>query len=300
MTRCFHRLQWFLTSFLLASLPAQSYLGSGGRHGQQIAAIQRNSTLAPTGFVTVANSSSFYRTVSVRFQADTARTITGYDLLMRSTTGPLITYASLQRANAQGAPGVELSNGTIGIGTQFSWCRASLILDYRVSAGSSYCLSFDLPPGHSVDLRVADGGPSTNVTYFRQATATPATAKLMYRVNADGRLVSLWPGPLAMGQTQVYTCSGVDPYGPAYLIIGNQRLQTDVASLGLPGSFLWTSTDNFAAVAWADGAGDAVLPFFIPNDPTLHGVTFNAQALAWAPSNPAGFALSNAWAFLVP
>ena len=71
-------------------------------------------------------------------------------------------------------------------------------------------------------------------------------------------------------------------------------LPRNLAGIGIPGSTLYVS-DDFRFPATVDGAGNALVPVVVPNDPNLQGRSFYLQWQVVDPAaNARGFILSNA------
>lgn len=104
-----------------------------------------------------------------------------------------------------------------------------------------------------------------------------------------------------LGQFMEVTLSGGIPGTNSILAIGTSNtmsrfgpLPRNLAGIGIPGSTLYVS-DDFRFPATVDGAGNALVPVVVPNDPNLQGRSFYLQWQVVDPAaNARGFILSNA------
>lgn len=271
------------------SLDAQSYIGVGGRYDQQIAAIQRNSTLPVTGSVAVPFGAN-NRRVFVRFQADTGRNVSGFDVQMRYRFLGEVVEAGLYTADANGRPDTQVASGQIFIGTNQQFFRASFRDSYRVTTGANYFLSFELPPGETLDLGVTSGGPSVNVTYFVTRNGTAQQARLLYRVNTDGFSPTITTDQPRINSSFQVRCSGVPPHEFAILLlsINPPGVATSLHRAGAPGSFQYFDSYSILGYAWGNSGRNRSVTVPVGNDPVLIGLPINMQ---WYVSTPGANAL---------
>lgn len=239
------------------------------------------------------------RTLFVRFVADTDRTITGFDLVLETVGSTRdVVFSALHEANANNAPGRILSIGRMALGGAMRWRRTSFD-PIRITRNTLYFLAVDigLDP---VNLGCTTHGAATDVTYFTKpfggSVSAPKSAKILYRVNADGhqpRIRSLTP-PTA---STVWTtrCTNVPQGRIAILILGLSATQSNGVPLpldlspGMPGNILWVALDNFpAAVATGDANGHAAASFYTWPAP---GFEFYAQ---WVVDAPGELTMSDA------
>ncbi|MBK9387695.1 MAG: hypothetical protein IPN34_23010 [Planctomycetes bacterium] len=273
------------------------YFGTGSRHQQQIGAISRNSTATPSGGLVLSAGGSLRR-IYVRFLGNTGRNVTGYDLWMRSNSGPAVLRASLWSATSNSNPGTELASGHLGLMTRFEWHRAHFQSPYRIAASQLYFLAFDLPAGSAVEMGRAPTSGSASVAYYTSRTGTVNFAPLMYKVNADGEIPEIATQTAFRGQSAPWTCRGLQPGAVSFLVLG---LSDSVGFggalpqlLGPPfvrGALAWISCDVESSLVLADASGVArLVAHYGPS--VLPGFRFFGQWLAVTSSG--SLAVSNA------
>lgn len=282
-----------VTSLATATVAqAPTYAGVGGRYDQQIAAIQRNSTLGSNGTATVGASSSTRR-LFVRFLADTGRNVTGFDIKLRTNWLPSVERAWLYTANAQNLPGAVVASGQIGINNNPRFCRASFEDSYRVAANTLYFMAFEVEPGMDVEFSTATGGAATTVTYFVTASGQARNAGLQFRVNADGYSPAINMTQPLVGQPFTVTCRSANPGQLAILWYGSSdTYPLDLGQFGAAGSFIYILPVE--AVSFViPGNRTASTTLSVIDDPSLRGRPIFFQWLIGVSSNSAGFVMSN-------
>ena len=288
-----------LSCSLVALCPAQgsfTSFGSSGALGQTIGAQQANEIIPATGVVRPGANARVY----VRMLADTARTVTGFDVRMRMLSGgPRVMNTMLLGANASGNPvSGALASGLIGMDSAMRWCR-TVFPAYRTTGGTFYFLVFDTPP-EGVELEVSNGANHQSVAWFtKPLSSTNAPVRqtdtgLRYRVNAGGsqlRIQSVTPPSL--GTVWHLRCTNV-PAGAASFLALSIGSQPDFLFPGAPGNFFFGYFIGYLDLVF--GAGGSADSFFaLPADPALRGLRFTAQWEVDTPgANAAGVTVSDA------
>lgn len=284
-----------------ADLAAQTvnYLGVGGRHEQNLYAIQRNVPLPIVGTAPTIQATANNRRIFVRFlTGSSAVDVSGFEVTMKYSFLGEVVPAWIYTANAQNAPGSAVLQGEIGIGVNLHACRASFASTYTVQPNTLYFLAFQLPAGEELTFgTVQTWSPATQVTYFVGASGSAQQATLQYGVHTDGQspAISLTQPQIGNPFTVGLTHAAINQPAVLWAALYTAPWTVNLRGLGAQGSFWYLDGGAFpVSPALVANNRQRSQAFWLPNDPILIGfpLAFQWQLATNSPAN--GWATSNA------
>lgn len=249
--------------------------------------------------------------------------IVGFDMFTRSNSGlPVTGNTAIYLDNAGAGTTVHsipaltaAATGTITVTGTVGWFTTIVEPPVIVQPGEAFWLGADAfsmiaPPQSN------GGTPSPATIHWRRPTymanawnASGSVSLPILRVHCAGGTVDVPAltnsGNPRLGQQFTLQIGG-EPFLPAFLIWAfddsawlSLPIPVDLALLGAPGCFVWTSSDA-PVFLFLDAQGQASFAATVPNQPVLAGFRFFNQVAATSPlANPVGIAVTNAGTGLI-